>query len=96
MTHAERMAKINADADAERAKILAERAEIHRKSEETLAEIRRKGEERRAAVNRIEEENERKFEKLRAAIAANDFDEMRRINEELTDSLIKVRQILGI
>lgn len=92
MTHTERMNKIIADSNAERAKSMKERAEILAER----AEIHRKGEEQRAAVNRIEEENERKFEKLRAALAANDFDEMRRINEELTDSLIKVRQILGI
>lgn len=69
MTHAERMAKINADADAELAKIMEERAEIER----------------------VGRENERRYAQARAAMDANNLDEMVRLMNEAREQLLRLR-----
>jgi galactokinase len=60
-----------------------------------MAEIRRKGEETCAAIDRVIEENNNRFEQVRAAMNANNFEEMTRLMKEISESTIQVRKLLS-
>ena len=60
-----------------------------------MAEIHRKGEETRAAIDRVAKENDNRFEQLRAAMNANNFEEMTRLMREISESTIQVRKLLS-
>lgn len=91
MTHEEKMRKIEMNHQARMAELRAERAKIM----EERAEIHRKGEETRAAIDRVARENDNRFEQLRAAMNANNFEEMTRLMREISESTIQVRKLLS-
>lgn len=87
MTHEERMAKINANADRERAKIMEERAEIMKERAKIEADANR----RLAEIERVGRENDRRFTQAKAAMNENNLDEMMRLMNEAREELLKLR-----
>jgi hypothetical protein len=88
LSHAERMAQIEADYQTERAQIMAERAQIEAEHREKMAQLQRESDE----VDRIQAECAELHRRAKAALAAGNLDEMNRLTTEAfnkTMSLIK-------